>query len=116
MATHNLGRIVAGTLIGGLVAALALVAGPVAGAREHVITGTVLLAFASSWALLAMLSSLWTQAPQRWAALPAAFMAMAGAGLLGVAPSGAVIDALGWIWPPLFLGLVAVTIVRVQRN
>jgi pimeloyl-ACP methyl ester carboxylesterase len=116
MTTHNLGRITVGTLVGGLVAALALVAGPVAGAQEHVITGTVLLAFASSWASLAILSSLWTTYPQRWAALPAGFMALAGGSLLAFAPSGLAIDATGWIWPPAFLALVAVTGVRVHRN
>ena len=47
MTTHHIGRIVVGCLTGGLVLALALVVGPVAGAQEHVITGTVLLAFAA---------------------------------------------------------------------
>src|SRR4051795_11733654 len=103
MNIHNLGRIVAGSLLGGLVVALALVAGPVAGAPEHVITGAVLLAFASSWTLLATLSILWTTEPQGWAAMPAGFMAVAGAGLLAFAPGGSVIDALGWLWPPVFL-------------
>jgi hypothetical protein len=42
MATRHNGLIVTGCLIGGLVAALALVVGPVAGAQELVITGTVL--------------------------------------------------------------------------
>ena len=74
MTTHHIGRIVVGCLTAGLVVALALVVGPVAGAQEHVITGTVLLAFASSWALLATLSILWTTQPQRWAAMPAGFM------------------------------------------
>ena len=49
-------------LTAGLVVALALVVGPLAGAEEYVITGTILLAFASSWALLAALSKLWTDA------------------------------------------------------
>ena len=53
MTTHHIGRIVVGCLAAGLVAALGLVAGPVSGEQEHVITGAVLLAFASSWALLA---------------------------------------------------------------
>jgi hypothetical protein len=48
MATHNISLIVTGCLIGGLVAALTLVVGPVAGAQEHVITGTVLLTFSAS--------------------------------------------------------------------
>ena len=50
MATHQIGPIVIGCLTAGSVAALALVLGPVAGAQEHVITGTALLAFAAGWA------------------------------------------------------------------
>jgi len=116
METRHIGRLVTGCLIGGLVVALALVLGPVAGAQEHVITGTVLLAFAASWALLATLSMRWTDQPQRWAFAPGTFMALAGAALLVLAPSGVVIDALGWVWPPLFLALLAGTFVRVHRD
>jgi pimeloyl-ACP methyl ester carboxylesterase len=116
MTTQRIGRVVIGCLTAGLAAALALVVGPVAGAQEHVITGTVLLAFAASWALLATLSTLWTEQPQRWAAVPAGFMALAGAALLVFAPSGVVIDALGWVWPPLFLALLVGTVVRVHRR
>jgi pimeloyl-ACP methyl ester carboxylesterase len=116
MATRHIGLIVSGCLIGGLVAALALVVGPVAGAQEHVITGTVLLTFSASWALLATLSMLRTEQPQRWAFALASFMALAGAALLVVAPSGVVIDALGWVWPPLFLALVVGTAMRVHRR
>jgi pimeloyl-ACP methyl ester carboxylesterase len=116
MTTHHIGRIVIGCLAAGLVVALALIVGPFAGAQEHVITGTVLLAFASSWALLATLSILWTDQPQRWAAMPAGFMGLAGAGLLAFATSGLVIDALGWVWPPLLLVLIAGTVVRVRRD
>src|SRR5688572_28441108 len=101
MATRHIDLIVTASLIGGLVAALALVVGPVAGAQEHVITGTVLLTYSARWALLATLSMLRTDQPQRWAFALASFMALAGAPLLVFAPSGVVIDALGWIWPPL---------------
>ena len=101
MTNHHIGRVVIGCLAAGLVAALGLVLGPLGGAQEHVITGTVLLAFASSWALLATLSLLWSDQPQRWAVMPAAFMGLAGAGLLVFAPSGRVIDLLGWVWPSL---------------
>jgi pimeloyl-ACP methyl ester carboxylesterase len=115
MATRHIGLIVSGCLIGGLVATVALVMGPVAGAREHVITGTVLLTFAASWALLATLSMLRTQHPQRWAFALASFMAFPGAALLVFAPSGVVLDTLGWVWPPLFLALVVGTAVRAHR-
>jgi pimeloyl-ACP methyl ester carboxylesterase len=116
MNTHQIGRIVVGCLTAGFVVALGLILGPLAGAQEHVITGTVLVAFASSWALLGTLSTLWTDQPQRWAAMPAGFMGSAGAGLLAFAPSGPVIDALGWIWPPVFLVLLGGTVVRVRKN
>ena len=116
MSTRHIGLIVTGCLIGGLVAALALLVGPVAGAQEHVITGTVLLTFSASWALLATLSMLRTEQPQRWAFALASFMTLAGAALLVFAPSGAVIGALGWVWPPLFLALVVGTVVRVHQR
>lgn len=116
MTTHRIGRIVVGCLVGGLVVALGLVLGPVAGAQEHVITGTVLLAFAASWGLLAALSIRRARQPQRWAAMPAGFMGLAGAGLLAFAPSGSVIDALGWVWAPLLLMLLARTVVGVHRD
>ena len=116
MEKRHIGRMVTGSLVGGLVVALALVLGPVAGAQEHVITGTILLTFAASWAVLGTLSVRRTEQPQRWAFAVASFMAFAGVALLVFVPSGAVIDALGWVWPPLFLALLAGTIVRVQRD
>ena len=53
MPKHQIGRIVIGSLAAGHAVAVALVAGPVAGAQEHVTTGTVLLASGASWAMLA---------------------------------------------------------------
>src|SRR3954468_23242564 len=71
--------VVAGSLIAGLAAAVALVAGPLAGGGEAVITGGLLLVFAAGWALLAVLSAGFTDRPQRWAAVPAAAMGITGA-------------------------------------
>jgi pimeloyl-ACP methyl ester carboxylesterase len=116
MAGRSIGRIVVACLAGGLVAALAMVLGPVAGSQEHVITGTLLLTFAASWALLATLSMRRTAQPQPWASGLASFMGLAGAALLVFAPGGPVIDALGWVWPTLFLGLLVWTSVRVHRD
>src|SRR3954447_16217829 len=103
---HRIGRIVAGSLLAGLVAALALVLGPVGGAPEHVIDGTALLPFAAGWGLLAALSARWTDQPQRWATAPAGLMTLAGSGLLLFAPDGRTLDALGWVWPVALLALV----------
>jgi len=117
MTTHSIGRIVVGCLTTGVLVSLALVVvGPVAGAQEHVITGTVLLTFAASWALLAILSMRWTEQPQRWAAMPAGFMAVVGAGLIVFEPNGSAIDMLGWVWPPALLTLLAVATIRARRD
>src|SRR5207237_5368862 len=72
------GLVVAGSMFSGLVVALVLVVGPLGGAQEHVIMGTALLGWALGWALLAVLSILWSDQPQRWAIVPAALMALAG--------------------------------------
>jgi pimeloyl-ACP methyl ester carboxylesterase len=109
----NLGRIVTLTVLGGAVVALAAVVGPVAGAEEHVITGTVLAAFAASWALLAGLTARWTDRPQRWAKVPAVVMALAAAIVLTTAPTG---NEAGRVWPPAILALVAWMVVRSRRD
>src|SRR4051795_9228818 len=78
--------VVAGSLLAGLGAAVALVAGPLAGGAEPAITGGLLLGYAAGWALPAGLSARFTDRPQRWAAVPAAAIAITGAGLITLAP------------------------------
>jgi pimeloyl-ACP methyl ester carboxylesterase len=108
--------VVAGSLLAGLAAAAALVAGPLAGGREAVITGGLLLGFAVGWALLAVLSARYTHRPQRWAAVPAAAMGISGAALIALAPGAGTLGALGWVWPPLLLVLVTWMIVQARRR
>ena len=108
--------VVAGSLLAGLAAAVALVAGPLAGGREAVITGGLLLGFAAGWALLAVLSARFTHRPERWAAVPAAAMGISGTGLIALAPGADTLGALGWVWPPLLLVLVTWMIVRARRR
>ncbi len=111
-----IGRLVVECVCAGLLLALTLVIGPLGGAREHVITGSVLLALATGWGCLAMLSARCTAHPQRWAATLAVFFFVAGAALLIVAPGADTIDTLGWIWPPVLLVLVAMTAWRVHHE
>jgi pimeloyl-ACP methyl ester carboxylesterase len=114
--TGPLRLIIAGSLLTGAVLAglLTLVVFP--GAREHVITGSALLGFATGWALLAVLSTRMTDHPQRWAFVPAAGMAVTGIGLLALAPGDGALTAAGWVWPPLLLALAVWMGVRVRRS
>jgi hypothetical protein len=62
----NIGRIVAGSLATGVVAALLLVAAPFIQEQANDITGAVLWGFALGWAMLAVLSMRFTDQPQRF--------------------------------------------------
>jgi hypothetical protein len=106
-ARGGIGWIVAGSLAVGLVTALVLVAAPFIEAKENVLTGMVLLAFALGCALLAMLSV-------RWAAAPAVFFTLAG--LISLIGSDTVNHVLGWVWPPVLFGLVVWMIIRARRQ
>src|SRR3954451_19397756 len=108
--------VVAGSLLAGLAAAVALIAGPLAGGAEAAITGGLLLGFAAGWALLAGLSVRFTDRPQLWAAVPAAAMGITGAALMVLAPGSGTLTALGWVWPPLLLVLATWMIVRARRR
>src|SRR6266571_870742 len=112
----RVGLIVVGSLITGLVVALVLVIGPFGGAQEHVIMGTALLGWALGWALLAVLSTRWSDQPQRWAFLPAALMALAGAGLLIFRPDANAMNVLGWVWPLALIALAVWLTVQARRN
>lgn len=107
----HIGRVVAGSLLGGLAAAIAVVVGPFAGAEEHVVTGAVLVTFALSWATLAVWSTRRTSQPQRWAFAPAAFFGISGVVLLAVTG-----DPFGWVWPPAAVALTVWMFARVRRD
>jgi len=111
----SIGRIVAGSLIAGLLTAIILVAIPFAGAPENIISGAVLVAFGLGWALLAALSSVWTDQPQRWAAVPAGVFLVVGSTLIAW-PGSLKVAALAWIWPLALLVLIAWMALRARRQ
>jgi pimeloyl-ACP methyl ester carboxylesterase len=112
-AKSRIGLIVALSMAAGLIVAVVLVAMPFIPARENVLTGVVLLAFALGWALLAVLSTRFSDQPQRWAAVPAMFMAVAG--LVSLSGSAAVQAVFSWVWPPVLFGLVVWMFLRVRQ-
>ncbi len=114
--SRHIGRVVVASIVGGLIAADPIVAFVVPGAAEHVITGSVMLVFGLGWALLATLSRRFTDQPQRWAVVPAAYMIVVGGALLAFVPSDGVMSALGWVWPPLFLALAVWMILQVREH
>jgi pimeloyl-ACP methyl ester carboxylesterase len=106
--------VVAGSSLIGPGAAVALAVGVFGGTPEHVVTGTGLLGLAAGWAALAVGSSILTDRPQRWAAVPAVALGAAGAALLVLAPGDASLTAAGWLWPPLLLALAVWATTRAR--
>ena len=82
-------RVVAGSLLGGVASAVALVAVPFADGGEATITGAILLGLAIGWALLAMLSTRLGDGSHRWAAVPAVMLGLSAAGLIILTPDTA---------------------------
>ncbi len=77
-------------------------------------TGAVLCGFAVGWSMLAILSTRYTDQPQRWAAAPALFMGLGGLLLIGFGSSSR--EVLSWVWPPVLLALVIWMFVRARRQ
>jgi pimeloyl-ACP methyl ester carboxylesterase len=112
--TGHIGLIVAGSLATGLITALLLAAAPFISPEENDVTGAVLCGFALGWAMLAILSTRYTDQPQRWAAAPALFMGLGGLLLIAFGTSSR--EALNWVWPPLLLALVIWMFVQARRQ
>jgi pimeloyl-ACP methyl ester carboxylesterase len=108
-------RVVLGSLVTGVAAAAVATLIVFAGAAEHVITGSALLAFAAGWAMLAVLSTRLTSQPQRWAYVPASVMAVVGFGVIAFAPGNAALTHSGWVWPPVMLVLAGWMGIQLRR-
>ena len=104
----------AGSLVAGFAASVILPFLPVDTVDVDFATAMVLFGWSLGWALLAALSDRFTDQPQRWAVVPAIFMAVSGA-LVLLAPD-AVVDALGWVWPPALVVLVVWVWTRAKRQ
>jgi len=101
-ATRPIGMVVVGSFAAGAVLAAVAVAAPFLEARENILAGGVLVAFAFGWALLAGLSVRFKDQPQPWAVAPALFMGVAG--VLSFLDSDPLRHGvLAWVWPPVLL-------------
>jgi len=76
----------------------------------------MLVAFALGWAMLGVLSSRFTNRPQRWSAVPAVAMGVSGLALVVLTPENATLTAMSWIWPVPILALVAYIWVRARGD
>ncbi|MGZ5400222.1 MAG: alpha/beta fold hydrolase [Nocardioides sp.] len=109
-------RIIAASLAAGVAVVLLLTLVVFAGATEGVITGSILVGFGFGWALIAALTSRYTNRPQRWAAVPAATLGATGLGLLAADPGNDAMTGLNWVWPPAVMVLAVWMFVQMRRS
>jgi len=107
---------IVGSHLAGVALAIFLVVGPMAGGSEASITGSVLVAFGLAWGLMAILTTRFTDQPQRWALVPAASMGLVGLGLIVAQPSTEAIGVLSWIWPPALVALVVFMTLKARAS
>jgi pimeloyl-ACP methyl ester carboxylesterase len=112
----HIGLIVIGSGAVGLIAALLLTLVVFAGAREHVITGALLVGFALGWAMLAVLSARRTDQPQRWALVPAVAMGAVGAAVFLLPLNDTTMRLAGRVWAPLLATLAVWIVIQARRR
>ena len=110
----RIGLVVAGSFAVGWVTGLLLAMAPFVPAQIARVTGALLCGYALGWAMLALLSVRFTEQPQRWALVPAAFMGAGGLLLLGFGSS--VAGPLRWVWPPVLFALVIWMVAQAHRQ
>jgi pimeloyl-ACP methyl ester carboxylesterase/uncharacterized membrane protein len=100
----------------GLLVTLFLVLGVFAGATEAVITGSIMLGFGTGWLALALLTSRYTDQPQRWAYVPAAYFGIVGLLLIIFSPGNAFLSTTGWVWPVVLLVMTLWSFIQARSQ
>ena len=105
-----------GSLVAGAALAVVLLLSVASGGSEPVVTGSVLLAFGLGWGLMALLSTRFSGQPQDWTKVPAVVLGSIGLGLIVFQPGPAVMNILGWVWPPAVAVLAIWMVIQVRGH
>ncbi|WP_406829897.1 alpha/beta hydrolase [Pedococcus sp. KACC 23699] len=114
--TGPFGRITLAAMGMGAVAAAVTTFVLLPSASEARVVGAALIAFSAGWALLAWLTSRYTNRPQTWAYLPAAGMALGGALMTIANPGEPAMSRLPWAWAPALVAVGLWTGWRTRRD
>ena len=115
-ATGSLGRITVASMAAGTLAAAVSTFVVLPSASEARVVGGALLAFAAGWAMLASLTTRYTNRPQRWAHIPAAALGVSGAVMALLNPGEPAMSRLPWLWAPALVALGLWVAWRTRRD
>jgi pimeloyl-ACP methyl ester carboxylesterase len=103
-----------GSIVAGAALAVAFAFTFASGGSEPLVTGSVLFAFGLGWGLMAFTSSRFSVQPQPWTAVPAIVLGSIGISLMVFQPGPALMDFLGWVWPPALAVLAVWMVIQVR--
>lgn len=101
--TRQSGLLIPGGILSGIGIGTLLITGPYAAASGQVQGGVFLLAFAFGWALIPVLSAIFTGDNHWWALIPGGIMAIVGGALLFGGVALTVLEFFGRAWPVLLI-------------
>jgi hypothetical protein len=113
--TRQAGLFVPGGILSGIGWGAVLVTGPFSGTGDTE-GGVFMLAFAAGWALITLLTAVFTEKTFWWPLIPGGIMAVIGGGLLfgGIFMQG--LTLLGQIWPVFLIGLGVYVLFKSAKN
>lgn len=103
IAGRQIGFFIPGGIIAGIGLGAILTEGPLANAGGDAEGGVFLLSMAAGWALITLLSALFTGKTHWWPLIPGGIMALIGGGLLLGGAFVAVLELLGKLWPVILI-------------
>ncbi|MBE2201797.1 MAG: hypothetical protein IAE79_24515 [Anaerolinea sp.] len=100
--SRNIGFLIPGGILSGIGLGAFLIEGPLSHLEGDADGAIFMLSFAFGWALITILSALFTKQTQWWPLIPGSIMALIGGGILIGGVFFSALELLGKIWP-LFL-------------
>ena len=113
--TRQAGFIIPGGIISGIGWGSVLVTGAFSDSGD-VEGGVFMLTFAAGWALITVLTAVFTEETHWWPLIPGGIMALIGGGILfgGIFMQG--LTLLGQIWPVLLIGLGIYVLYKTAKD
>ncbi len=115
--TRHAGFIIPGGILGGLGLGAYLVAGPAINVNGDAEGGVFFLGFAAGWALITLLTAVFTKETHWWPLIPGGIMALLGGSLLFGGMFQNTLEIVGKLWPAaLILGGFYIIFKGYQHN
>lgn len=113
---RNVGFMIPGGILSGIGLGAFLIEGPLNNLKGDAEGAVFMLSFACGWALITILSALFTKKTQWWPLIPGGIMAFIGGGLLFGGAFISTLTLLGKVWPVFLIASGVYVIFKGYRS